>query len=278
MLGFWQVARNWAAMSGPLIIALIMLVLGTQLVREMRGVERFNQALADGIDQARDELASAHAREHAQALDHAKLQERMRIARDLHVGLGASLVRGMALVEQAQQPLPNERVLSLLKTLRDDLRQMIDYSAGESAAIPDSPVLWAAPLRHRFTRIFDELEMDSDWKIAPRWLDDTLRPSALQSMNLTRLVEEALSNIVRHSRATRVLVSCDQPAPDRFVVRVQDNGIGFDAAAVQTSNLNVGMRSMMARAARIGGTMTVESGPTGTLISVELLLQASAAQ
>ena len=37
MLGFWEVARNWAAMSGPLIIVLIMLVLGSQLVQEMRG-------------------------------------------------------------------------------------------------------------------------------------------------------------------------------------------------------------------------------------------------
>ena len=46
---------------------------------------------------ARADLAQALEREHAQALEHTKLQERMQIAHDLHDGLGASLVRGMAL-------------------------------------------------------------------------------------------------------------------------------------------------------------------------------------
>ena len=272
MLGFWAVARNWAAMSGPLIIVLIMLVLGSQLVQEMRSVERFNHALADGISNARAELASAHEREYQQTLHNTKLQERIRIAHDLHDGLGASLVRGMALVEQARQPLPNERVLSLLKSLRDDLRQMIDYTTSATAATPASPVEWAAPLRHRFTRIFDELEVDSEWRIAEHWLEPQLRPNALQSLNLTRLAEEALTNVIKHSRASRVRVSCDQPAADRFVVRVEDNGIGFDVRTVQQTSLNVGMRSMTARAARIGGELKVESGPCGTSVVVEIPL------
>ncbi|WP_240939255.1 ATP-binding protein [Diaphorobacter sp. HDW4A] len=277
MLGFWEVARNWAALSGPLIIALIMLVLGTQLVQEIRGVERFNRALADGIANARTELTQAQEREHAQALQNATLQERVRIAHDLHDGLGASLVRGMALVEQASEPLPNGRVLSILKTLRDDLRQMIDYNAsgGADAAIPDTPVQWAAPLRHRFTRIFDELEVDSTWNVATQWLDPELRPSALQSLNLSRLVEEALSNVIKHSRATSVRVRCEQPSVEGFVVCVEDNGVGFDVAAVQQQHTSVGMRSMTARTARIGGRLSVDSGACGTLVSVEIALSRS---
>ncbi|MBF5005385.1 histidine kinase [Diaphorobacter sp. NR2-3-3-1] len=274
MLGFWEVARNWAALSGPLIIALIMLVLGTQLVQEMRGVERFNRALADGIANARTELAQANEREHAQALHNVTLQERMGIAHDLHNGLGASLVRGMAMVEQASEPLPNERVLSILKTLRDDLRQMIDYSAsgGADTAVPDTPVQWIAPLRHRFTRIFDELEVDSSWQVAPQWLDPALRPSVLQSLNLSRLVEDALSNVIKHSRATRVRVRCEQPDATRFVVCVEDNGVGFDVTSMQQQRTSVGMRSMTARAAHIAGTLTIESGTCGTQVAVEITL------
>ncbi|WP_240933237.1 ATP-binding protein [Diaphorobacter sp. HDW4B] len=273
MLGFWEVARNWAAMSGPLIIALIMLVLGSQLVQEMRSVERFNHALADGIANARAELAIAHEREHQQSLHNTKLQERIRIAHELHDGLGASLVRGMALVEQADAPLPNQRVLSLLKTLRDDLRQMIDYSTSSTAAVPDSPVQWAAPLRHRFTRILDELDVESEWNIAEHWQDEQLRPNALQSLNLIRLAEEALTNVIKHSRATKVRVSCEQPSPARFIVRVEDNGIGFDVQTVQQTSLNVGMRSMTARAARIAGKLKVESGACGTAVAVEVTLE-----
>ena len=61
-------------------------------------------------------------------------------------------------------------------------------------------------------------------------------------------------------------------AADRFVVRVEDNGIGFDVRTVQQTSLNVGMRSMTARAARIGGELKVESGPCGTSVVVEIPL------
>lgn len=47
--------------------------------------------------------------------------------------MGGSLIRSIALVEQAPQPLPNERVLSLLKMLRDDLRQVIDQGSSAGA-------------------------------------------------------------------------------------------------------------------------------------------------
>lgn len=267
VLDRWQVAKSWAALSGPLVIALVVLLLGAQLVQQVRSVERFNRDLEDGVTKAREELARALARSHAQALDHAKLQERLQIAHDLHDGLGGSLVRGMALVEQANQPLPNERVLSLLKVLRDDLRQVIDHGSSAGASVPETPVQWAAPLRHRFTRLFDELGVRSDWRIPAQWRD---RPAALQCLGLTRLVEEALSNVIKHSRARNVAVECSLPEPDRLVLCVGDDGVGFDVLAVQEAGQSVGMRSMTSRAERIGGRLSVESDPAGTVVRVQL--------
>ena len=269
VLDRWQVARNWAALSGLLVIVLVVLLLGGQLVQHMGSVERFNRDLEQGVAKARAELAAALAREHAQALQTAKLHERMQLAHDLHDGLGASLVRGLALVEQAKAPLPNERVLSILKVLRDDLRQVIDHGSSAGATVPDTPVQWAAPLRHRFTRLLDEMGVASSWHIAPQWRE---RPSALQCLGLTRLVEEALSNVVKHSRARHLRVECGQPQPDTLVVRVEDDGVGFDVLAVQRAGMSVGMRSMAARAERMGGTLTVRSGPSGTLVGVSMLL------
>lgn len=103
----------------------------------------------------------------------------MQIAHDLHDGLGGSLMRSMALVELAPQPLANQRVLSLLKVLRDDLRQVIDHGSSAGAQVPDTPVQQAAPLRHRFTLLFDEMGVASQWRIAPQWQG---RPSALQCL------------------------------------------------------------------------------------------------
>ena len=273
-LGSWQVARNWAALSGPLVMALVTLLLVGLQARQIRSAERFNRELEQGVARARADLAQALQREHAQALDHTKLQERMQIAHDLHDGLGGSLVRGMALLEQAGGALPNERMLSLLKTLRDDLRQVIDQGSSAGAAVPETPVQWAAPLRHRFTRILDELGVASEWSIAPQWHAQH-RPSALQCLGLTRLVEEALSNAIKHSWARHLRVVLEvgadgAPQPGMLVVRIEDDGIGFDVAAVQQAGMSVGMRSMAARAERIGAHFTVQSGPCGTQVRVAL--------
>jgi len=277
ILRMWHAHETWGAVVGPVTTLLMALLVGGRLAAGMQRIERFNHELAAGVAEARSELAQALAREHAQALENAKLQERVQIAHDLHDGLGGSLVRGMALVEQARDALPNERVLSLLKNLRDDLRQVIDHGSSAGAVVPETPVQWAAPLRHRFTRILDELGVASQWSIAPQWRHP-YRPSALQCMGLTRLVEEALSNVIKHGRARhlKVMVQVGGPQPQRLAVHIEDDGVGFDVAAVQRAGLSVGMRSMAARAERIGGSLTLDSGPCGTLVGVALELSPAA--
>lgn len=59
-----------------------------------------------------------------------------------------------------------------------------------------------------------------------------------------------------------------QPQPDTLQLRIADDGVGFDVEAVRNAGLSVGMRSMTARAERIGATLTVESGAGGTVLTV----------
>jgi two-component system sensor histidine kinase UhpB len=269
LFGLWQVARSWAAMSGLLTVALVMLVLGGQLVQQMRSVERFNWELAEHVARARAELAQAVEREHAKALEHAKLQERMDISHDLHDGLGSSLVRSMALVEQTPQPLSNDRVMSLLKVLRDDLRQVIDHGSAAGASVPANPKQWAAPLRHRFKRILDEMEVDLLWQLPDQWRNP---PSALQCLALTRLLEEALSNVIKHSRASQVHVVCTQDGDQTLNLRIADNGVGFDVGLVKAAGLSVGVRSMHARMDRVGARLSMSSRPGATVLEVRMTL------
>ncbi|MNH48100.1 Histidine kinase-, DNA gyrase B-, and HSP90-like ATPase [compost metagenome] len=56
-------------------------------------------------------------------------------------------------------------------------------------------------------------------------------------------------------------------------LRIEDDGVGFDVQAVQHAGLSVGMRSMAARAERMGGTLEVESGAAGTVVRLEMLLK-----
>ncbi len=278
--------QPWGMLSSLVATCLMAWLLSTRLVTSLRQVERANLGLEARVAEARAELAQVLERDHARALEHTRLQERLQLAHDLHDGLGGNLVRSIALVEQAErkhQPLAGQRVLSLLKLLRDDLRQMIDHGSSTGATVPATPVLWMAPLRRRFTRLFDELGMEWEWHIAPQWRSPQEQPSALQCLHLTRIAEEALTNAIKHSRARRIRVSCTQPEPWILVMRIEDDGVGFEVAQQNADmarqdgeaiGLGVGMRSMSARIDRLGGTLQLTSAPgQGTAICVTLTLQ-----
>ncbi|MGE8637085.1 MAG: 7TM diverse intracellular signaling domain-containing protein [Achromobacter sp.] len=266
---------TYTSFSSIAVTLCMSAILGLRHARNVRRIERFNHELADGIAQARTELATTLEREHALAMSNTRLQERLQIAHDLHDGLGGSLVRMMAMVEQAKDPLQGQQFLSMLKLLRDDLRQTIDNGSSAGVKVPETPPEWAAPLRHRFVQMFDELDLDSSWQFPPRW---TTPPSPLQCLALTRLVEEALTNVVKHSRARRVQLQLQQPVPDQLHLRIEDDGAGFDVAAVRQAGVSVGMRSMHARIARVHGTLDISSAPGKTVLTAVLQLRPAAAQ
>ncbi len=273
----WSAHEGWMPLSTLATTMFVALLLGVRLAASTRQVEQFNQELEAGIAKARNELAQALAREYTRNLEHTRLQERVQLAHDLHDGIGGSLVRSIAIVEQAQRarkPLANERVLSLLKMLRDDLRQMIDFGSSTGTAVAATPDQWIAPLRHRFTRIFDELQIPWEWDCDLEWRSELHRPSAMQCLSLARIMEEALSNSIKHSQARSIRVSCQQPSPDTLIIRMEDEGLGFKPESAQdASGFSVGMRSMAARARRIGASLRVDSTlGQGTVVTVELAL------
>jgi signal transduction histidine kinase len=153
--------------------------------------------------------------------------------------------------------------MSLLKSLRDDLRQVIDTGSAAGAALPATRSGWHRCV-HRAMRIADELGMQVTWQVAAEWQQ---RPSALQCMGLIRFLEEAFTNVLKHSQARSLLVRCHQPEPDVLVLSVEDDGLGFDVQAVMDAGLSVGMRSMRSRMARIGGKLQVQSRPGCTLLT-----------
>lgn len=269
----WWTGSPLTPYSALLTMVALSVTLGREVTRNMQRIENFNQELTETVAQACDELAQTLEREHALALRHSRLEERLQLSHDLHDSLGGSLVRSIAYVEQASQPLANTQMLSMLKLMRDDLRQLIDHSASGNSETPATPGAWAAPLRHRFTGLFDALDIRSDWLIPAHWQQ---RPSALQCLGMTRVVEEALTNVLKHSRATQVRVELLQPQPQLLQLRVRDNGVGFDVPGVQQHGLGVGMRSMRARLERFHGSLQIQSEPGATVIEASLWLQTEA--
>ena len=93
-------------------------------------------------------------------------------------------------------------------------------------------------------------------------------PAAIEQ-NLYRIAQEALTNVLKHANASRLLVSLQRVEGKTYLV-VHDNGIGFDPTATRR-NGHFGLAGIEERAAMIGGTVTVKSQPaSGT--TVELIL------
>jgi signal transduction histidine kinase len=101
---------------------------------------------------------------------------------------------------------------------------------------------------------------------------DRLEP--LLEGNLFRMVQEALTNVERHSRAGEVVIRLNQ-AGRRIHLHIQDNGVGFDPR--QVPNNRFGLQGIRKRASLMGGSAQIDSARgTGTRIDVDLPVMESA--
>ncbi|MEU0037950.1 MULTISPECIES: GAF domain-containing sensor histidine kinase [unclassified Streptomyces] len=93
---------------------------------------------------------------------------------------------------------------------------------------------------------------------------------AAQEEAMLRVAQEALHNALRHSGAARVDVLLEKRGPGA-VLRVSDDGGGFDPTAIRNAGRHLGLVSMRDRSSGVGGTLTVESAPgKGTTIEMEV--------
>jgi signal transduction histidine kinase len=81
-----------------------------------------------------------------------------------------------------------------------------------------------------------------------------------------RLVQEALTNVAKHARASRVRVAVGESGGE-LCIEVQDDGAGFDP---DTTGEGFGLSGMHERVSLAGGTLSVESGEGGTLVTARL--------
>ncbi len=259
--------------TSPIITLFIVVILGARLNRNIQKIEKYNDDLAFEVQKVSDELCSSLNDKHQLELSNVRLQERIKLSHDLHDGLGASIVRSMILVDQCESNIPNRQFLSMLKLLRDDLRQIIDSGSSLDSKVPDSPLLWIAPVRHRFSQLMDEVEMNAKWCIPSQW---AIKPTAIQCLTLIRVIEESLTNIVKHSQANHVNVTLSQFENGALLLTIEDDGVGFDVESVSNHGMSIGMRSMKMRVERIGGNFKIHSQQGCTIIHTEINLKSAA--
>ncbi|WP_244306423.1 sensor histidine kinase [Paraburkholderia lacunae] len=253
----------YTALTSQLLMVGMALMLGRQFIANLRRIEGFNKDLAQSVEAARSELTRTLQRQHELEIANARLGERLNLAHDLHDGLGGTLVSSIVTLERAPHDVPPQRFLSILKELRDDLRIIIDSAASQhygETTLADQ----IAPLRHRLTRLLDTEGIECRWHASG--IEGCVLPAA-KSLEIMRILQEALTNVFKHSRASRVEVGmCHDEQGLR--VTVHDNGVGI-APGADTDHHGTGMHSMRARVGRLGGIFDIESSPGSTLVAVQ---------
>ncbi|HST29159.1 MAG TPA: ATP-binding protein [Rudaea sp.] len=237
------------------------LVLAWSFARNLHRIEGFNLELQQNIEDARTELGGSLLRQHELELVQARLGERMNLAHDLHDGLGGMLIGNIAALERAPESVPSQKMLDAMRQLRDDLRLIIDAASSQHYGEYSLKEL-LGPLRHRMSQLFETHDIAIRWRVEN--LEDVLLTST-QSMDLLRILQEALTNVVKHSGATRVEVDLVNDASGLRLI-VSDNGRGLpdqDNAIPGT-----GMRSMRARAQRLDAELRVHSNDGSTIVSL----------
>ena len=154
--------------TGPINTLIVGFILAYRLSNNAKSIEQFNKTLEQSVIQAKEDLSVSLNNQHQLAIENVKLQERINLSHDLHDGLGGSISRSMIMLENHDQ-VEKSQMVSILKLLRNDLRQTIDFGSSQEAKVPETPVLWAAHLRHRFVIIFEEIEISSKWNLLHQW-------------------------------------------------------------------------------------------------------------
>ncbi len=191
--------------------------------------------------------------------ERAALEERSRLAREIHDGLAQHLwfaklkfERLASSVSEEERPLAGEVGHALDAAIVEARQALITMRTSLDADLPLSEML---------TRTVDDFGLRSGLAVtfsASPGLPTALPPR--QQIELLRIVQEALTNVRKHADATVARVRADVQGRD-MTVAISDNGRGFEPATA--SDRGLGLQGMEERARLLGGTLRVTSEPQG---------------
>lgn len=256
--------RQYAAM--PLFIA-VGAMLTRRYIAALEQTRQLSDSLQTQVQDQHDLLARNFDR--LRHVERAQTQalERERLMRDLHDGLGLHLLSAMV---QARTPGADMALLSsTLQDCLDDLRVAVDSLAGDER----DPVAVLGTLRFRMAPRMEAAGLTLAWEVDDHipeltWLDPH------KVLHLLRIVQEALSNAMRHSQATVVTMSVRNvgtPEGGGWVeVAVSDNGVGLPSGGRKNGPGGRGLDNMQVRAKSLGGWLRLDSGPPGCTVVLTL--------
>ncbi|RZI92785.1 MAG: histidine kinase, partial [Variovorax sp.] len=212
------------------------------------------QTLAARVADREQELALAYGRLEQNAREQGRTQERERILRDMHDGVGLHISAAIRQLQSGQGS--NAEVLRTLRDSLDQLKLSIDsiyLPAGDVGAL-------LAGMRYRMSPRFVASGIALEWAVDDMQPVPGLDGPAMRQFQF--LLFEAISNVLQHAQASVLRFEAAMVEGSVLRVSVIDNGVGFDAGRVAPRALNE-------RARAAGARLAVESRPGRTVVRIE---------
>ncbi|MDZ4739035.1 MAG: hypothetical protein SGJ03_03935 [Alphaproteobacteria bacterium] len=218
-----------------------------------------NEALSQRVSEKERELAAHFALRQTQAAERTLIAERGRIMSDVHDGIGSQLL-GL-LIQAKSGKAKTETLVEGLQAALDDLYLVIDSLDTFEGSLETALGTFRARIEPKCTAAGVTL----NWNIGN--VNQARFSSPTTVLQLCRILQEAVSNAIRHGKATQLTFHLTS-GPDGTTLSLQDNGTGFDTAAA--TGKGRGLTSMHKRAASVAAHLTISSTLSGTTINLKL--------
>jgi signal transduction histidine kinase len=272
--GWWPAKHpSMSSFLGVPILSGRGAVAGAFYLTDKEGADEFSDGDQELIETfaAHAALALENARLHERSRELSIVEERNRLARELHdavtqklFGLVLAAESGAALLEQdvQQAGAQLQLVRDLAREAMEELRSVIVHlrpAALESQGLAVALGKHVDVLRRTHKREID-LEISGDAPVA-----------AAVETDAFRIAQEALHNALRHAGAARIGVVLHS-TPGRLELTVHDDGAGFEPGATGVRSHRLGLTTMAERARAAGGRLEIISSPgAGTTVRLEVL-------
>lgn len=250
---FLSVYYRPALMIG--IAMILMRRLGISLTR----LDSANADLALQLQQQEHELTRLYREEQRVAARRALSEERKRLTSDLHDGLSGHLASIIALSERGK----SSKVEHAAREALEDLRLVIHSLDIEERELPAA----LAGLRERLERQLKRLGIQLYWSLVH--LPEVTGVTPASAMSVLRIVQEAITNAVKHGNASWIRVLGDSENSGMARILVENDGISFDDASDRGG---AGLKNMRQRADQLRGELHIESLQNGTRLTLSLPL------
>ena len=232
----------------PMILFAVAALLLKRFVATLGSYETLNAELADRVAQREHELQNSFQQLRQLDQQRATAEERQRLMRDMHDGIGSHLMSTLALARMGT--LSQNDMSEVLADCIDELKMTID----SLEPVESDLLVVLGNLRYRLEPRLKAAGIALEWAVHDlpplRYLD----PENVRSV--LRIVQEAFTNTLKHAGAKRItLATRVDSASNRVLVRITDDGCGNGAA--ETKRNGRGVDNMKSRAEKLGGQIEV---------------------